>query len=95
MNSLEFNEEFYRRSYKASESLRHHRTQIIAGALVFWTGMLTAIGYFREFGQTDARFLIFGFFWMTIPMSLATYGMPRLLLRVVPLMNGYKPENDG
>ena len=94
MNFSQFNQEAYRRSYKASESLRLYRTQIILGSFVFWAAMLAAMGYFREFGQTDTWFLIFGFFWMTVPMSFATYFIPRLLLRVMPLMNGYKPEDD-
>lgn len=94
MNLFQFNQEVYRRSYKASEFLRHHRTLIILGAFVFWAAMLAAMGYFREFGQTDTWFLVFGFFWMTIPMSFVTYLIPRLLLRAMPLMNGYKPEDD-
>ena len=57
--------------------------------------MLWAIGYFREFEQADTGFLIFGFFWMTVPMALATYFIPRILLRAIPLMNGYKPEDEG
>jgi hypothetical protein len=57
--------------------------------------MLWAIGYFREFGRADRGFLIFGFFWMTVPMSFATYFIPRILLRVMPLMNGYKPDDEG
>jgi hypothetical protein len=56
--------------------------------------MLWALGYFRGFGQADTVFLIFGFLWMTIPISLATYIVPRLILRVVPLMNGYKPDEE-
>ena len=86
--------DIYRRSYRASQVLRRHRTPIILGAFIFWTALLTATGYFREFGQTSTAFLIFGFFWMTVPMAFASYFIPRLLLRAVPLMNGYKPDMD-
>ena len=89
-----FNEEIYRRSYRASQSLRQHRTIIILGAFVFWAAMLAVLGYFQEFGQIHTGFLIFGFLWMTVPMSFATYFVPRLLLRLMPLMNGYNPDED-
>ena len=95
MKLSQFIQEVYRRAYNASDLLRQHRTLIILGAFVFWAATLVAMGYFNEFGQTDTWFLIFGFFWLTVPMSFATYLMPRYLLRVVPLMNGYKPEGDG
>jgi len=76
----------------ASQFLRRHRTVIIVGAFVFWSAMLAMVGFFDEFGKSSTGFLIFGFLWMTVPMSFATYFIPRLLLRVVPLMNGYEPD---
>jgi hypothetical protein len=95
MNLSQFSQHVYRHSYRASQFLRRHRFAIILGAFAFWTAMLWALGYFRGFGQADTVFLIFGFLWMTIPISFATYIVPRLILRVVPLMNGYKPDEEG
>jgi hypothetical protein len=95
MKRSQFNQDVYRRSYKASEFVRRHRTLIVSGAFVFWAALLAVMGYFHEFGQTDTWFLIFGFLWMTVPMSFATYFMLRLVLRAIPLMNGYKPQDDG
>ena len=90
----QFNEEVYRRSYRASQSLRQHRTIIIFRAFVFWAAVLAVLGYFREFGQANTGFLIFAFLWMTVPVSFATDFIPGLLLRLVPLMNGYNPDED-
>ena len=56
--------------------------------------MLAVLGYFREFDQPNTGILIFGFLWLTVPISFATYFIPRLLLHLVPLMNGYKPDED-
>jgi hypothetical protein len=94
MHFSQFNQEIYRCSYRASQFLHQHRTAIILGAFIFWTAMLARLGYFAEFGQGNTGFLIFGFLWLTIPMSLATYFIPRMLLHDVPLMNGYKPDED-
>ena len=94
MSTSRFNERIYHRLHKASNSLRQHRTVIILGAFIFWTAMLGSLGYFREFNQTNRGILIFGFLWMTVPVSFATYLIPRLLLRGVPLMNGYNPDKD-
>ena len=95
MSISQFNEDIYRRSHKASQAMQRHRAAIILGAFVFWTAMLAVLGFFREFGQTNTGILIFGFLWMTVPMSFATYFIPKLLLRLVPLMNGYKPDEGG
>jgi len=86
----EVNKQVYRRSYLASEFLQRHRIAIIVGAFVFWTAMLAKVGFFQEFGETNTGWLIFGFLWMTVPMSFATYFMPRLLLKLMPLINGYR-----
>ena len=94
MKFLELSEETYRRSFGASEFLRQHRTTVIAGAFVFWSAMLAASGFFDDLDETNTWFMALGFFWMTIPMSFATYFVPRLILRVVPLMNGYRPEAE-
>ena len=94
MNLSQFNQEVYRRSYRASQILRRHRALIMLGAFVFWTAMLATMGYFHKFGQANTQFMLFGFLWMTVPMSFATYVIPRLLLRVIPLINGYKPEDE-
>ena len=56
--------------------------------------MLARNGYFREYGHGNVAFLIFGFLWLTVPLSFATYFIPRFLLRSVPIMNGYKPEDE-
>lgn len=94
MRIFEFNNQVYRRSYLASQFLLRHRARVIIGAFVFWTMMLATLGFFQEFGETNTGFLIFGFLWMTVPMSFATYFIPRLLLRLVPVMNGYEPNED-
>ncbi len=94
MRISQFNNDIYRRSFRASQYLRQHRTGIILGAFVFWTAVLASLGFFGEFGQANTGFLIIGFFWMTVPISFATYFIPRLLLRIVPIMNGYKPDEN-
>jgi len=92
MRIFEINRQVYRSSYLASEFLHRHRTAIILGAFVFWTAILAMTGFFKEFGEANTAFLIFGFLWMTVPMSFATYLMPRLLLKMMPLMNGYRHD---
>ena len=94
MHKSRLTKRIYRNSYRASEYLRRHRTAVISGAFVFWTGVLIVYGYFDEFGETETWSLVFGFFWLTVPMSLATYFMPRILLHAVALSNGYEPEED-
>ena len=89
-----FNKSIYRSAYLASEFLHLHRTVIILGAFVFWTAVLAANGYFQEFGEGNTGFLIFGFLWLTVPTSFATYFVPRLLLKIVPLMNGYRHDEQ-
>ena len=96
MRISETSRQIYRGSYLASEFLYRHRTAIILGAFVFWTALLVVAGFFQEFGEANTAFLIFGFLWMTVPMSFATYFIPRLLLKMMPLMNGYKhDEHEG
>ena len=56
--------------------------------------LLVAYGYFQELGEVNTWSLVFGFFWLTVPMSFATYFIPRVLLHAVALMNGYRPEED-
>ena len=90
----QFNERIYRASYGASEFLRRHRTTVILAAFVFWSSLLIVYGYFDELGETYTWGLIFGFFWLTIPASFATYILPRVVLRVMPIMNGYQPDED-
>ena len=92
MGLSEINTQVYRCSYLASEFLHRHRTVIILGAFVFWTATLAKGGYFREFDGTNTWPLIFGFLWLTIPMSFATYFLPRVLLKIMPLMNGYRHD---
>ena len=77
MRISQFNKEIYRRSYRASVFLREHRTVVILGAFVFWTAALASLGFFAEFGQANMGFLIFGFLWMTVPISFATYFIPK------------------
>ena len=90
----DLNKRLYGRLYAASEFLLRHRTACILGAFIFWAIILLATGYFDEFGQTNTWFLLFGFFWMTVLPAIATYLIPRLILRAVPQMNGYVPEHD-
>jgi len=92
MRISEINRRVYRSSYLASEFLYRHQTKIILGAFAFWTAMLAKIGFFQEFGETNTGFLIFGFLLMTVPMSYATYILPRLVLKIMPLMNGYRHD---
>ena len=94
LSTSQLNERIYRASYRASEFLRRHRTTVILGAFVFWASLLIVYGYFDELGETNTWGLIFGFFWLTIPMSFATYILPRVVLRAMPIMNGYKPDED-
>lgn len=94
MRLSQFTNEIYRRSYRASQFLRQHRAIIIFGAFVFWTAVLAASGYYQEISQTNTGFLIFGFLCMTVPMSFATYFIPRLVLRLVPVMNGYNTDDN-
>ena len=81
-----------RNFYLASEFLHRHRVIVILGAFVFWTVMLAKLGYFQDFGKTNTWFLIFGFLWLTVPASFATYFMPRILFKLIPRLNGYRHE---
>lgn len=94
MQPLGFNNRLYGRMYSASEFLRRHRTKCIFGAFIVWSVILIAAGYFDEDDQANTWFLWFGFLWMTVLPAMATYLIPRSILRVVPLMNGYVPEHD-
>jgi len=94
METSELNNHVYGRLYSASEFLLRHRTAFILGAFIVWAMTLVAAGYFDEDDQTNTWFLWFGFLWMTVLPAIATYLIPRLILRVVPLMNGYVPEQD-
>lgn len=82
------------RSHQASFFLQRHRTIIILGAFLLWTSTFMKLGYFGEFGRTNAAFLMFGFLCLVILMSVATYLIPRLLLRLFLLMNGCRPDED-
>ena len=94
MSNSRFNEGIYRASYAASEFLRRHRTTVILGAFVFWSLLLVVYGYFDELGETNTWGLVFGFFFLTITASFATYIVPRVVFRVMPIMNGYRPDED-
>lgn len=94
MRISEINRQIDRGSYLASEFLHRHRTVVILGAFVFWSAMLAKGGYFREFDGTNTWPLIFGFLWLTVPTSFATYLMPRVLLKIMPLMNGYRHDEQ-
>lgn len=94
MRISEVDRKIFRNAYLASEFLRRHRIAVILGAFVFWTGLLASAGFFQDIGDVSTGWQILGFFWMTVPMSFATYLMPRVLLKVVPLMNGYRHDED-
>ncbi len=77
--------------------LKRHRAAVILAAFVFWSALLVAYGYFDEFDETsprETRFwgLLFGFFWLTIPMSFAIYLLSRLVLNALVVSSGYKPD---
>ena len=88
------NNHLYGRLYSTSEFLLRHRTACIVGALIGWAMILVATGYFDQDDKTNSWFLWFGFLWMTVLPAMATYLIPRFILRAVPLMNGYVPEQD-
>ncbi len=92
MRFSELNKRVYRGSYLASEFLCRHRVMIIIGAFVFWTATAVNQGFFQEFRQGNKWSLIFGFLWLVVPMSFATYFLPRWLLKIMPLMNGYRHD---
>lgn len=94
MRNAQFNSEMNARLYRAGEFLRQHRTLIILAAFVVFTTALASLGYFSEISHESTGFSVLGFLWLTVPASFATYCLPRLLLRVVPIMNGYKPDED-
>lgn len=94
MRMSRLNTLIYCRSYSASQFLRRHRTAIIVVGFVFWSAIFVVNVAVGKIGKVDNGFLILGFLWMTILPSIATYMIPRLLLQVMPLMNGYNPDEN-
>jgi len=92
MRISEFNKQVYRRSYLASEFLRRHRTAIIISAFVFWSAIFVLMILPQEIGKDNNGFLVIGYLWMTVLPAVATYLMPRLVLKIMPIINGYRHD---